>query len=109
MCGLQCKSSERVDMSVMRWYEHMGRMSAERLVKHIYREVVGETREIGKPRARRHGSVRKVLSEREMPFQQSERCVQDGEIWRSICKTNDEQPVEAQMDRPLSVLINILK
>ena len=31
-CGLKCRLSERVDLSVMRWYGHMERMSEERLL-----------------------------------------------------------------------------
>ena len=39
-CGLRYKLSERMDQSVMRWYEHIEKMSEERLEKRIYKAGV---------------------------------------------------------------------
>ena len=35
-CGLKYKLSERVDQSVIRWYEHMERISEEKLEKNNF-------------------------------------------------------------------------
>ena len=43
LCGLKYKLSERMNQLVMRWYERMGNMSREKLVKRIKKAEV-ETR-----------------------------------------------------------------
>ena len=35
-CDLKYKLSESVSQLVLRWYEHMGKMNEERLIKQIY-------------------------------------------------------------------------
>ena len=71
-CGLKYKLRERVDQLVMRWYGHMEKMSEERLGKRINRAGVDGTRGRGRPRARCHVGVIKVLGEKLMTIQQAE-------------------------------------
>ena len=65
-------------------YEHMEKMSEERLVKRIYIAEGERTRGSGRPRTRWRDGVRRVLGDKGMTIQQAERYVQDIKNWRSI-------------------------
>ncbi len=50
--GVVRKLSDRVDQSVLRWYEHMVRMDEKRQIKKVWRALVTEGRRRGRPNLR---------------------------------------------------------
>ena len=83
--GVEIESGTRVDMNVLRWFEHVERMENERLLKRVMNARVNGRGARGRP-SRVDGWVKRALQDKGMDVREARERARDRNDWRAIVR-----------------------
>lgn len=76
-CGSKVSLIERADRRVLKWFEHVVRMSNKKIIKKVYKSSVNDVRDGERPRRRWSDGVRDILVRWGWSIREAERVVGD--------------------------------
>ena len=82
--GVRRELAARVDMNVMRWFGHVGRMNNKRLLKKVMNVQVDGRSARGRPRFGWMDGVKRALNNRRMDMREASERARNRNEWRMI-------------------------
>ena len=82
--GVICELAARVDLNVLRWFGHVGRMDNEWLLKKVMNVKVDGRSARGRPMFGWMNGVKRALNDRRMDVREASECVRKRNEWWTI-------------------------
>ena len=88
LCGMTKGVDERIDESVLQWFDQAERIENDRITKRVYVGEFTASRSVGKPRKRGIDIVKDCLKKRSLDVTQGRRMMPDRNEWQWFVRGN---------------------